>query len=197
MKQVLFLTGNVGKFHEAEVVFQKELPTVSLKQDSSQLVEIQSDDLEDVARFKLESFVKREGKPVSSCITEDAGFFVTPQLKGFPGVYSAYVQKVIGNAAILKLMEEVKDRRCNFQACIAFYSARTRKIVTFSGMVEGTVSFEQRGTGGFGFDPIFLPNEIPDKTFAELSAEEKSTISHRGRALMRFIGFLKENLDAI
>ena len=197
MKQVIFLTGNAGKFHEAEVIFQKEIPRVLLEQDPSPLIEVQSDSLEEVARFKLRSFVERREKHVSSCFTEDAGFFVSPQLKGFPGVYSAYVQKTIGNPAILKLMEGVKDRRCNFKACIAFYSERTREIVTFSGMVDGTVAFEQRGTGGFGFDPIFLPNEILGMTFAELSVEEKSTISHRGRALTSFIVFLKENLDII
>ncbi len=197
MKDIHFLTGNVGKFHEAEVVFQKEFPDLRLKQDTRPLLEVQSESLEEVARFKLKSFVDAQEGRVESCFTEDAGFFVTPALKGFPGAYSSYVQKTIGNTAILKLMEGVKDRHCHFSACIAFYSASTRRIRTFMGQVEGTVAFEQRGTGGFGFDPIFIPNEIPSKTFAELSAEEKSKISHRGNALTNFIAFLKQNLTVI
>jgi XTP/dITP diphosphohydrolase len=197
MKQLRFLTGNAGKFHEADVVFKMEIPSVVLKQDTSPLLEVQSDSLEEVATFKLKSLVENQGNPVGSCFTEDAGFFVTPHLKGFPGVYSAYVQKAIGNTAILKLMDGVADRRCHFSACIAFYSAKTREIRTFSGQVEGTVSFEQRGTGGFGFDPIFVPTEFPSKTFAELSVEEKSKISHRGRALANFIAFLKQDTAAI
>jgi XTP/dITP diphosphohydrolase len=197
MKQLRFLTGNAGKYHEAEVVFKMEIPSVTLKQDTSPLLEVQSDSLEEVAKFKLKSLVEGQGKRAESCFTEDAGFFVNPHLKGFPGVYSAYVQKAIGNAAILKLMDGVTDRRCHFSACIAFYSAKTRDICTFSGIVEGTVSVAQRGTGGFGFDPIFVPNEIPTKTFAEVSAEEKSKISHRGRALANFIAFLKQDTAVI
>ncbi len=197
MKDIHFLTGNAGKFREAEVVFQKEFPSIKLRQDTQTLLEVQSESLEEVARFKLKSFVEAQEERPESCFTEDAGFFVTPHLKGFPGAYSSYVQKTIGNAAILKLMEGASDRHCHFSACIAFYSASTRRIRTFMGLVEGTVAFEQRGMGGFGFDPIFIPNEIPSKTFAELSAEEKSKISHRGRALESFIDFLKQNLTAI
>ncbi len=197
MKDIHFLTGNVGKFHEAEVVFQKEIPDIKVKQDTRPLLEVQSDSLEEVARFKLKSFVDAQQERVESCFTEDAGLFITPQLKGFPGPYSSFVQKTIGNASILKIMDGAKDRHCHFSACIAFYSAATRRIRTFMGQVEGTVAFEQRGTGGFGFDPIFMPNEIPSKTFAELSAEEKSKISHRGRALHSFITYIKENLTTI
>ena len=60
-------------------------------------------------------------------------------------------------------------------------------------MVEGKVSKTIRGKGGFGFDPIFIPNIIPDKTFAELSIEEKNKISHRGQALGKLLEFLEKN----
>ena len=63
----------------------------------------------------------------------------------------------------------------------------------FEGKVYGKVSNFAKGSGGFGFDPIFLPNEIPNKTFAELTMEEKNAVSHRGQAWSKFINFLKEN----
>ena len=111
MPELLFLTGNQGKFREASVIFQDALPEVTLAQDSTELVEIQSDTLEDVAIFKLKHFIEVLGHLDKSCFTEDAGFFVTDHLNGFPGVYSAYVQKTIGNDAILHLLEGQMDRR--------------------------------------------------------------------------------------
>lgn len=197
MPELLFLTGNQGKFREATVIFHDILPDITLIQDTTELVEIQSDNLEDVAIFKLRHFVETMGHWSRSCFAEDAGFFVTDHLNGFPGVYSAYIQKTIGNDAILCLMEEETDRRAHFSASIAFYSAQSGEIVTFSGTVEGTVALEQYGTGGFGFDPIFVPDEVPTTTFAELSAEEKGAISHRGRALAQFITFLRAHPDLL
>jgi XTP/dITP diphosphohydrolase len=193
MPDLFFLTGNAGKFHEATVVLQKALPDIFLQQDSTELIEIQSDNLEHVAMYKLRYYVDTLGNRDRSCFAEDAGFFVTDHLNGFPGVYSAYVQKAIGNDAILRLMEGEDSRRCHFQACIAFFSSQTGEYHTFSGIAEGSVALEQRGSEGFGFDPIFIPDDAPDKTFAEMSAEEKSSISHRGKALAKFIAVLTEN----
>ncbi|HMF34419.1 MAG TPA: RdgB/HAM1 family non-canonical purine NTP pyrophosphatase [Candidatus Lokiarchaeia archaeon] len=197
MRELFFLTGNPGKFHEATVIFQDALLDINLQQDPTELVEIQSEYLENVAMYKLRYYVDTLGNRDRSCFAEDAGFFVTGHLNGFPGVYSAYVQKSIGNEAILWLMDGEADRTCHFSACIAFFSAITGEYSTFAGTVEGTVASEQRGTGGFGFDPIFIPDEMPEVTFAELSAEVKSSISHRGRALAQFISFLGENPDVL
>jgi len=119
-------------------------------------------------------------------IIEDAGLFVDG-LKGFPGVYSAYVQKTIGNPGILKLMEGVEGRSAYF-ASVVGYAEPGMEPVTFRGEMRGTIGFDARGTMGFGYDPIFY---LGDKSLAQIGIEEKNKVSHRGqsmRALKEWIG---------
>ena len=87
-------------------------------------------------------------------------------------------------------MKEVEegDRDCRFRCVLALVGNGLEE--TFSGACEGTLLFEQRGSGGFGYDPLFLPNES-ESTFAEISLEEKAKISHRARALSKLIDWLK------
>ncbi len=101
--------------------------------------------------------------------------------------------KTIGNKGILKLIDNFENSQAHFKSIIALYFEPLDKKLIFEGIVYGKVSNTVRGLGGFGFDPIFLPNKIPDKTFAELSVEEKNEISHRGQAWSKFIKYLKEN----
>jgi len=101
--------------------------------------------------------------------------------------------KTLGNTGILKLIDNFENTKAHFASIIALYFEPLDKTLIFEGNVHGKVSNTARGLGGFGFDPIFLPNKIPDKTFAELTIEEKNSISHRGQAWKKFINFLKEN----
>ncbi|MFW9940528.1 MAG: RdgB/HAM1 family non-canonical purine NTP pyrophosphatase [Candidatus Thorarchaeota archaeon] len=185
-----FITGNNFKFREVFEIFKKMKVKYDIIQRDIETTEIQTDSLKDVALFKLNS-VKH--KIEGSFFIEDAGFFVDIPLKGFPGIYSSYVLKTIGNEGIIKLINDFEGSVAHFSAVIALYFKPIDKILFFEGMIEGKVSNAIKGKGGFGFDPIFIPNIVPDKTFAELSTDEKNKISHRGQALGKLLEFLKNN----
>lgn len=189
-KVIYFITGNTHKFKEVLDFFKREEINYILKQNNLKTIEIQANSIKDVALYKLNS-IKKEVD--GSFFVEDAGFFVDEPLDGFPGVYSSYILETIGNEGVLKLISNFKQSKASFSAVIALYFKPLDKIILFEGNVEGKISSLIRGKGGFGFDPIFIPDLIPDKTFAELSTEEKNKISHRGQALKKLIIFLKEN----
>ena len=186
---VYFVTGNKFKFQEVSEIFRDKNMKYDLKQRDIKTTEIQAHSLREVALFKLNSV---KNSIDGSFFIEDAGFFIDSPLKGFPGVYSSYVLKTIGNEGILKLIDDFELSKAHFSAIIAFYHKFIDKILFFEGNVEGRVSNTIRGKGGFGFDPIFIPNILPDKTFAELSAEEKNKISHRGQAFTKLLDYLEK-----
>lgn len=174
---IYFVTSNKGKFAEAREIFG------DIEQKNIGYTEIQADTLEEVAAYgMLEVAAKLEG-PV---MIEDAGLFVDA-LRGFPGVYSAYVQKSIGNAGILKLMEGVENRNAHFKSVVA-YIEPGMKPAFFTGEVHGQIGFEERGKKGFGYDPIFY---VGDVSLGEMEIAEKNRISHRAVSMMA----LKEWLE--
>jgi XTP/dITP diphosphohydrolase len=180
---VFFATGNIGKVEEADRIFREEnIPLLHLPM---KLLEIQADNLEDIAVFSAQKAWEIQGKPL---FVEDAGLFVN-ELKGFPGPYSSYVFKTISNEGILKLMSKIEDRSAYFKAVIAFCNGE--KTLTFKGEVKGEISRESRGRHGFGFDPIFIPEEGDGRTFGEMDISEKTAISHRTRALRKFVEWIK------
>jgi XTP/dITP diphosphohydrolase len=187
---VYFVTGNKFKFQEVLKIFKSKRIKYDLRQKDIKTTEIQAQSLKDVALFKLNS-VKHSIN--DSFFIEDAGFFVDSPLEGFPGIYSSYVLKTIGNEGILKLIDDFDTSIAHFSAIIAFYFKPIDEIVFFEGRIEGKVSNTIRGKEGFGFDPIFIPNIRPDKTFAELSTVEKNRISHRGQAFTKLLKYLEKN----
>ncbi|MFX1253784.1 MAG: XTP/dITP diphosphatase [Promethearchaeota archaeon] len=187
MKPLNFVTSNENKFRECAEV----LP-IPVKQIKVELLEIQAKTLKEVAKTKITD--AREKNIETPFFIEDAGFFVEA-LKGFPGVYSAYVHSTIGNQGILKLLKEVEDRSAHFECVIAYFEAPEKTLRVFTGSVYGKVSQELRGSKGFGFDPIFLPSANPTTTFGEMKTVEKNKISHRARALKKFANHLRMNLD--
>ena len=127
---------------------------------------------------------------------EDAGLFVD-SLRGFPGPYAAYVYKAISNPGLLKLMEEMRNRKATFQSVIAYYNG-TAKPTIFIGETNGEIAAEERwgkSKAGFGFDPIFIP-EGSQKTFAEMEIEEKNQLSHRAKSVHKFAEWLCESNQA-
>jgi XTP/dITP diphosphohydrolase len=111
-------------------------------------------------------------------------------LKGFPGPYAAYVYKTISNPGMLKLMENVKDRAATFRSVIAYYDGRGEPVC-FEGEATGRISYDEIWGNlktGFGFDPIFQPMGS-EKTFAEMTIEEKNGFSHRANAVRKFAGW--------
>ena len=187
---IYFITGNIHKYNEISAFFKKENLNYVLKQKNIKTIEVQAESIKEIALYKLESI---KGQVNGSYFIEDAGFFVDTPLNGFPGVYSSYVMKTLGNKGILRLIDDFEKTQAHFTSSIALYFKPLDKNLIFEGDVYGRVSKTIRGSGGFGFDPIFLPNVMPDSTFAELTTDEKNKISHRGKAWRKFTKFLKEN----
>jgi len=177
-----FATGNKGKFAEAARTAAQF--GVRLKQVSRHKFEIQSDVLKEIACFAAKEASEDILRPV---VADDSGFFVHA-LGGFPGSYSSYVYRTIGNDGMLRLMNSVRNRNAHFQAAVAFCRPGARPVC-FSGIVKGVVGREPRGGRGFGFDPIFVPAEGGGRTFAQMSTNEKNMLSHRGRAFLEFFNW--------
>lgn len=185
---IYFITGNNHKFREVRDIFKSEDVSYILRKNNHIPIEIQAETIRDVAHFKANSL---RNKVDESFFVEDAGFFVDKPLKGFPGVYSSYIFKTIGNEGVLKLINNFNQTKAHFAAVIALYFKPLEKIFLFEGNVNGKISERIIGNGGFGFDPIFIPDAIPERTFAELSTEEKNQISHRGQSIRLLLNFLK------
>jgi XTP/dITP diphosphohydrolase len=175
MENITFVSTNQNKFLEVQSI----LSTRSITVDFSQihLVEIQSDSLEEIAREKAKTAFAKVGRPV---IVEDDGLFID-SLAGFPGQYSSFVFRTIGNDGILKLLAGFAERSAYFSSVIAFYNGITLSIS--DGRVDGRIS-DRITEGGWGYDPVFVPDGT-DLTFAELK-KSKNEYSHRKRALEKF-----------
>ncbi|MFP4590671.1 MAG: RdgB/HAM1 family non-canonical purine NTP pyrophosphatase [Halobacteriales archaeon] len=168
-----FVTGNEGKVREVEALLDERVEQVAFD-----YVEPQADRLEAVAvSGAAEAFAHLPGDdPV---VVEDSGLFVEA-LGGFPGPYSAFVEATLGIERVWRLAEAERDRSARFESVVGF--ADGRSVRTFAGRVEGTI-VAPRGTGGFGYDPIF---EVDGRTLAERTTDEKNALSHRGRAVEAF-----------
>ncbi|WP_297519792.1 XTP/dITP diphosphatase [Thermococcus sp.] len=182
--RLAFVTSNPGKIEEARKYF--EPLGVEVYQLRFPYPEIQADTLEEVAEYGVKWLSERLNSPF---FLDDSGLFINA-LRDFPGVYSAYVYKTLGIDGILKLLEGVDDRSAYFKSVVAYWDG---ELHLFKGRVDGEIIHEKKGSGGFGFDPVFRPLGF-ERTFAEMTTEEKNWISHRGRALKAFAEWLKENL---
>jgi len=176
------ITSNPGKVAE----YQKAFDELGIEMEHYRLPydEIQTSDLEEVVNKGMDEIVS---KGVRNFIVDDTGLFID-SLKGFPGVWSAYAQKTIGNKGILKLMEGVENRGAEFRCCIGCDIDGRRIVVV--GVCRGFITESEKGTEGFGFDPIFSPDG--KLTFAEMPIEDKNQISHRGNAVRLLIEQLKK-----
>lgn len=186
--KIYFATKNKHKFEEAQQIlanYDIELALFS----KGKVVEIQSDDLKEIAYKAIRHMSRYYKVPL---MIEDSGLFIDA-LNGFPGPYSAYVLRTLGNSGILKLLKGISERRARYMAVVAF--SYKGKIELFTGETAGQISYEPRGTGGFGYDPIFIPEEGDGRTFAEMPVGEKNKISHRARALKKLAAYLTRNLS--
>jgi len=182
-KPIYFLTSNKGKFREAAAVAAAS--GLRLQMLATTKIEIQSDSLRRIASYAAEEAANRLGLSV---IAEDAGLFVD-ELRGFPGPYSSDAFKRLGISGILTLMKNSSRRNASFRSAVAFCRPRGRPRY-FTGAVAGTISLDARGTGGFGFDPIFIPRGSDGRTFAQMADEEKNRISHRAISFRRLSRWL-------
>lgn len=167
-----FVTGNTGKVREA-----REYLPIPIERIDFEYVEIQSPDLHEIAAAGAREAAAAVGDD-DPIIVEDSGLFIDG-IGGFPGPYSAYVEDTIGVDGVWRLAERECEppRRARFRSVIAIVA--DGEVETIEGTVRGRI-VAPRGSGGFGYDPIF---EHTGRTFAELTTAEKNAVSHRGRAL--------------
>jgi XTP/dITP diphosphohydrolase len=184
MKTIYFITSNKGKVLEANKKFSEI--DIKIVQKNIGYPEIQADTLEEVAKFGVGHIQKQLNHPF---ILEDAGLFIDA-LDGFPGVYSAYVFYRIGYSGILKLLEDIDDKRKATFRSVFGYSSPGQKTKFFFGESPGTISKKAVGEHGFGYDPIFIPDG-ESRTFAQMETGEKNQFSHRGKSLEKLIYFFK------
>jgi len=188
--KLFFVTHNIHKFSEAQAVAAEY--GFDLEWFSFEYEEIQHDDLETIAYDSCKKLVGLPDLKGKRFFLEDAGLFIR-SLRGFPGPFSSYVFKTIGNDGILKLMNGFIDRSAFFMSVIAYYDLNT--ISLFKGITEGSITLQKRGSMGFGFDPIFTPYDATvnglNQTYAEMSLETKNLYSHRQKSLRKLFTTLK------
>jgi len=169
---LFFASSNIHKFKEAKKILEGF--KINLGFFKCELEELQSNSLLEIAKDKSIKAFKKCKKPV---IVEDDGLFID-SLNGFPGPYSSYVFKTIGNVGILNLLKQ--KRKAKFISIISFYDKKNS--ISFESKLSGTISKKIIGEG-WGFDPIFIPSQLK-KTFAQI--KNKNEISHRFKALKKF-----------
>lgn len=186
-----FATNNQHKLQEVRAHLGSDFQLVALEEVGckEELPEEQST-LEGNSFQKADYVYKNFG---ISCFADDTGLEVEV-LQGAPGVYSARYAGEQRSAEdnmqlLLKNLAESQSRRARFRTVITLITPEFTK--QFEGIVNGKIIYEYRGSGGFGYDPIFLPDGF-NKTLAEMSMEEKNAISHRARAVNKLVEFLKE-----
>lgn len=192
LTKLVIASQNPHKIEEMQQIFRPLGIQVLSTMDFPELDEVVEDrpTLQGNAIKKAEYVASEIGLPA---LSDDTGLEVDV-LNGRPGVYSA---RYAGKHAsyqdnVLKLLDELKDatnRNAQFRTVVALVNEG--ESFTFEGICRGTILREQKGDNGFGYDPVFQP-EGYDKTFAELDSVIKNEISHRGKAVQKFVDFLKK-----
>jgi len=176
---VYFITGNQNKLKEVQAIIS------GVEGIEMDLPEIQSLDPQEIITEKLKEAVKeKEG----SYFVEDTALYLDC-LNGFPGPLIKWFLDRLGNKGIYDLVSNYENHNVVVKAVVGYSNGQD--IHFFVGEVKGSI-VAPRGESDFGFDPIFLPDGH-DKTFAEMSSEEKNKISHRQQALMKFKEFLDKH----
>lgn len=196
MKQVVIATKNKGKAKDFEALFEPFGYKVVTMFDVAPDVEIEETGttFEENAILKAETLANLLGQMV---IADDSGLAIDA-LNGEPGVYSArYAGDHDDEANMVKVLENMKDvpeeqRTARF-CCALAIAGPNMETKTVFGTCEGVIAQEKKGTNGFGYDPIFYVPAL-EKHMAELSAEEKGAISHRGNAIRKLALQLAEFL---
>lgn len=189
--KLVFATHNQNKFKEIKNLLPKHIELLSLTdiachEDIAETAET----IEGNARIKAEYVFENYGY---DCFADDTGLEVEA-LNGAPGVYSARYAGDQKNSAdnIKKLMDELEsktDRSAKFKTVIAYKTKEDYQ--EFTGICSGKIINQMKGSGGFGYDPVFEP-QGKDLTFAEMTVEEKSKISHRARAFRQLAAHLQQ-----
>lgn len=208
--KLVFATGNIGKLREASEILGEGFELVSLEQVGI------TEDIPETGKTLVANSLQKAmylyDKLGSDCFADDTGLEVDA-LGGAPGVYTARyagddkdfnknMDKVLHElevlegeahmAADLGVKTKPVSRRARFKSVVTLIVNGEMKI--FEGTLEGVIAREKSGNGGFGYDPIFIADEYPGLTLADITEEQKNDISHRGKALRAMAAWLHENL---
>ena len=192
--ELVFATSNKGKYNEVKKMMPRNINLLSLN-DLNFIGDIQETGktLKQNAKIKSDFIFNNFG---INCFADDSGLEID-SLNGMPGVYSARFAGKTCNSndnieKVWKLLTGYKNTDAKFKSILSLNI--DGKTFFFKGKIDGKIIFNKRGTNGFGYDSIFIPNGY-NKTFAELNSVEKNEISHRSKALKRLIIFLdKKNI---
>lgn len=175
---ITLVTGNPNKALEFQSILGQTVETVALD-----LPEIQSTLVEEVVREKAQEAYRRIGRPV---LVEDTGLAFAAW-NGLPGALVRWFFMAVGNDGLCHMLAGFTNRRATATTCLGYADGQTVRV--FTGQMEGTIAPAPRGTAGFGWDPIFIPDGT-QHTFAELTPEEKDTLSMRKLAVEELRRFL-------
>lgn len=187
--RLVFATNNAHKLSEVSGVLGSEYEIVTLREVGiTEDIPETGDTLDENASLKARYVYERTGL---NCFADDTGLEVEA-LGGAPGVRSARYATdghdfKANNRKLLAEMADKENRNARFRTVISLIIEG--KEYQVEGIVEGTIATEESGAEGFGYDPLFVPKGH-NKTFAEMSAEEKNAISHRGRAVRNLVALL-------
>lgn len=192
MRKIIFATGNRGKMREV----RKILANLKIEGEETEILSMKEAGVdieitEDGASFEENAVIKAkavsEVVPGAIVLADDSGLQID-YLNGEPGIYSArYLGEDtsyhVKNANLLARLEGVaEEKRTARFVCAIAAAMPDGRVDTATGIIEGRIGYEEKGEGGFGYDPIFYVPEF-GKTTAELSEDEKNAVSHRGKAL--------------
>lgn len=187
--KIVFASNNVNKIKEIQLLLPKSIEIISLQSiGCHEDIPETAHTIEGNAILKANYVSQKYGY---NCISDDSGLEVD-FLDGKPGVHSARYAGEHKNDAdniekLLTVLANEKNRKANFKTVIALNLDGNQYL--FTGIINGEIGFEKKGSQGFGYDPIFIP-EGYDKTFGEFDIHEKAAISHRGKAVKQLIDFL-------
>ena len=192
MIQIVFATNNQNKLKEVQAQLPDEIKLISLKDIGcyEDIPETQKT-IEGNAIQKANYIKMKYNK---DCFADDTGLEVMA-LNGTPGVHSARYAGPEKNSKkniekLLSSLEKTANRSAQFKTVIALHYKG--ELIQFEGICEGKIIRTAKGSGGFGYDPIFKPS-VKDKTFAELTLKEKNEIGHRGIAVAKLIAFFNKH----
>lgn len=203
MRKIIFATGNQGKMRE----IRKILENMKIEGEDTEILSMKEaginiDITEDGSTFTENAVIKARAVAETAkgaiVLADDSGLEID-YLNGEPGIYSArYLGENtsyhIKNAKLMERLEGVEDEKRTARFVCAIAAAMPDgSILTEMGTIEGRIGYEERGEGGFGYDPIFYVPEY-GKSTAELSEEEKNAVSHRGKALRAIRSRLEDKL---
>lgn len=179
--KIFFATHNLGKLREFKHILKDIAEVEQLNDDYA---ELRSDDPEEIVKEAVKKLAEKYDKAI---VAEDSGLFIK-SLNGFPGTCSAYIHKRIGLKGIVKLMQGVNDRECEYRSAVG-YCEPGKEAVSFLGTEKGTIVDSERGSNGFGHDPIFIP-EGNNKTYGEMEDCEEVK-KFRKIAVLKLVEYLK------